>query len=386
MFNIQSERLGDSAVSSIIDFMILYAGFIFVLFVIMSFRNKKNKIGFIDILVLIILVVVAAIRYDVGVDYLAYYKYYNTIYMMYSSFGQGFELSNMPYIMYAIYYMGRTIWDNPFGFFWITSVIIYPIIFLTIVKRSEKPAISFLLFCMMGFLGNSLNIIKQWLATAILFYGLKYVQTNKWVIYAILFLIALGFHQMSIVFALLVILAKLFVQPNKKWYMIMIAIGVILVLLFLVLPLVVRYIPVINTDRFLKYFQDDTTGYSSTLYAKIAMVGYCVCYLPLIHIVIRNAKELIEKNPDNKLYINMLLISIPFMILALRKRFAFRIAMFLDLPIVFLLPLIPSFAKNKKGKNSITIIISAIVVVFFVVYTVFNKDIFYNYSTYFNVM
>ena len=386
MFNIQSERLGENAVNSIIEFTLLYSGFILFLFILMLFRNKKNKIGFMDILVLIILVVVAAIRYDVGIDYLSYYKYYNSVYMMYFSFQEGIELTKLPFLIYSICYIGRNLWENPYGFFWITSLFIYPVIFFCIVKRSEKPALSFLLFCLMGFLGSSVNIVKQWLATAVIFYGLKYVQLNKWVIFALLVLFAIGFHQMSIVFALLIILAKLFIQPNKKWYMIMIVIGIALILLFLLLPIVVKYIPIINNTRFLSYFQDDVSGYSSTIYAKIAMFGYCFCYLILIYIIIRNSKELIEKNSDNKLYINMLLISIPFMILALRKRFSSRIAMFLDLPVIYLLPLIPSFAKTKKGKNAITLIISAVVILFFVIYTVFNKDIFYVYTTYFSVV
>lgn len=377
----------DNFSKDVIFFVFEYGFFILCLFAFLYFFKKKTKkIELIDIIIVGVVIVVAAIRYNVGVDYLSYYNYYNTIFLKYSDFWEGVQLSNIPFLIYTIYYIGRNLWNNPYGFFWITSVIIYGVSLFTIIKRSERPAYSILLFGMMGFMGSSVNIIKQWLATAVLIYALKYIQKDKWLHFILLGVIALCFHQMAIVFVLLIFIAKKFVKPNKNWFRIMCIIGVVLVISFLMLPLVVKYIPFVNTDRFLSYFEDDSTGYSATRNAKLAMVFYAICYLPLIYIVVSNAKEIINVNKDNELYINMLLLSIPFIILALRKRYVSRIGMFLDIPIVYVLPLVSTVIKSEKYKKYLQIGISAIVIVFFISYTVLNRDIYYAYNTYVNLL
>lgn len=370
---------------NVILFTIGYAFFIFILFfLLLLFKKNKNKIEFVDFLVILIIVILSGIRYKVGVDYESYLNYYNRIINFYPSFSLGITTSSNP-LWYVLCYWVKTIWGHQYGIFWVSSIFIYTITLFTIIKRSDKPIYSFLLFGMMGFLGNSTNILKQWMAMTLLFYSLKYVQKDKYFRFILLGIIALGFHPISILFVALLIIAKKFIKPNKNHYRLMIIIGIIALILFLLIPRVLKYIPYINSEQFLNYFSGDISGYSATMYGKLSTISYLICYLPLIYIVVHYSNDLIKNNSDNRLYINMLLLSMPFIILILRQRYIFRVAIFLNLPIVYLLPMIPNCVKSSENKKYMIILLSSIVLIFFICYTIFNRDIYFSYNTYLNL-
>lgn len=374
-----------------IIFSIGYATFIIGLFLILLFtKKKKNKIEIFDIIVVLIIIFIASIRYKVGADYESYYNFYRNILYKYSTFYEGIINSANPF-MYMLAYitkmlLSKNYYGNQYGIFWTTSIIIYGITLFTIIKRSEKPAYSFLLFGMLGFLGNTTNILKQWLAMSIILYSLKYLQNNKYIHFILLSAISIGFHPTAIIMIILSLIAKKGIKPNKNYYKFMIILGIILVIVFSIIPIILKYIPFVNSDKFFSYFSGELRGYNSTVYAKIGMIVYLISYLLLIYMVICNSKSIIEKNNDNKLYINMILLSIPFIILAaFKQRYIIRVAIFLDLPIIFVLPLVPDCIKSIKAKKSIIIILSAIIAIFFVGFTVFYRDMYFSYQTYLNI-
>lgn len=90
----------------------------------------------------------------------------------------------------------------------ITSIIVITLFVKSIWDYSEHFTFSMFLFVTMGLFFTSMNIIRQFIAIAILFYGFRFVKNKSFLKYLVCVLLAYGFHASAIIMAPLYFLIK----------------------------------------------------------------------------------------------------------------------------------------------------------------------------------
>lgn len=363
-----------------------YSGFIVLLYAILkTFKNSenKNKFTIADFVVLLLIIVVAAIRYYVGADYESYYKLYNNITQF--SIQQIWENNSVIAFNLLMYFTKKVI-QFDYGIFLTTSVIIYPIIYIFMLKKSENPIQSLMLFFTLGFFNTTLNIIKQAIAMSIMLIATDNLNQKRIIRFVLLALLATLFHETAIIIAILLIIIKN-IRPSQKMLLVSIIIGIILLLLFTYLPNILHYIPFIETEKSSVYFSNQNLGYNSTMLAKIGVAGYLIFNVIITYIIISNKEEIINQNKDNQLYINMLLVAIPFNIIALKQRYLIRITFYFTIILIVLLPTLFKQLKNRQSRKVYILLISCMIICLFLDGIFLYRDNpYFRYQTYLNIL
>lgn len=89
------------------------------------------------------------------------------------------------------------------GFLFVVAILIYIPLFRTIKKYSPMPYISILCYFAFGFFSYSLGILRQMIASSILFCGWSYIEDRRFFKYLLTVAIAMTFHTTAIVGILL---------------------------------------------------------------------------------------------------------------------------------------------------------------------------------------
>lgn len=148
------------------------------------------------------LIFISAIRYDVGADYMPYYRYYIDVV---NGAGQGrFEI--LYYILNASLAFFNL--DAPWLFFCMGTLFLVPV-YARIIKDSPYPGMSAFLIMGMTYFFYFLNGARQMVAAALLLAGTHFIVKKDIVFFSILVLIATGFHTTSIIFFGLYFLVRL---------------------------------------------------------------------------------------------------------------------------------------------------------------------------------
>jgi hypothetical protein len=151
--------------------------------------EKFNLMMYISIIVIILF---SAIRYDVGWDYMAYYETIelNRITNI---------LLNHEYITIFLINIARKV-GFPQLYFIINSVITISFITITIKRYSKDYWVSIFFFVTFPlFYLNSLSVIRNFTAIAIIFYGIKYIENKKIFKYLLLVIVASFIHKSAII-------------------------------------------------------------------------------------------------------------------------------------------------------------------------------------------
>lgn len=176
-----------------------------VLIWIVTHIKQQNNICYVPLATIIAafpLLIIAAVRYNVGADYIPYYQYYVDII---NGVGQGrFEL--LYYELNAI----LAFWGlDPVWLFFACAVLFLIPIYVRILHDSPYPTISVFLLVGMTYYFYFLNGMRQMMAGAILLAGIPFIAERKFFPFAVIVLIATGFHATAIVFISLYFLARL---------------------------------------------------------------------------------------------------------------------------------------------------------------------------------
>lgn len=153
------------------------------------------------------LFLIAALRYDVGTDYMFTY----VPYFRYLSWGK--NLRNMEPIFrwinqFVIFLGGHYQW-----IFVICAALFCTFVFLQVFRDSPYPLLSIFLLYGLTYYFISLNASRQMVGCAILLYSLRFVQERKWKSFAIAVVIATGFHYSCALFAVVYFIGKWSIKP-----------------------------------------------------------------------------------------------------------------------------------------------------------------------------
>lgn len=294
-------------------------------------------------------IVISSIRFEVGYDYNSYGRAY---YDMKFNDIDSISINRMEKGFLLPLYALSLGFEEYYVVFIYTSIIIYSAVFSLIYKHSEIPWISVAAFLCFGMFFNSLCFLRQFIAALVVAYAVKFAHKKTIARYFILVIAASTFHWSALIMALLYIFLK--IRPSWMYFGIVSA-GTVIFCIFS------KSAMMFLTDKFYMYkgynpeFSPEASNGLSPRYTIIFGIIFLICFL--------FRKKLIEKNPDNCIYINCLMFTVVFEAMGMRHAILSRFAILTYLPpFLFLFPdmtvIIGQYIKEKKGK-ALTVVSAA---------------------------
>ena len=234
-------------------------------------KSKRKKI-LLRVVAVLPLLVISAIRYNVGTDYDKRYV------QDYINLSKGIEVTNLEIGFKAIDYMCLLFTKEPFLLFIITSTIILSIIFEVIYKKSINKILSIIIFFFGGYFFGTLNLVRQYVAVALVMLGYQFFTSDNkkkaYIGFIICAILAFLMHSSSIIcFTILFLNRKNLV--SVKW-----VIPVSILVLILNQNIMKILTPIIKNTRFNVYLIGKFAGGELSLLTIIEnFVVYIFMYL-----------------------------------------------------------------------------------------------------------
>lgn len=321
-------------------------------------KNSKEKIIIFSLLGIGIPILLSSVRYKVGTDYNNYLDYY-TIYSQ-LSFNEILKYGSE--FLFILIIKIAHIFEEPQIMFAITAFLTVFITYKAILNKKEKLSIS-LMFALYIFLYYmySLNIIRQALAVAIIFYSYRYILQNDFKKFLLMIIVATLFHTTAILF-----LPFYFIVPkkNEKNKKIMFIVRIMVILMVLIVT--VNFNRTINIlsniegfNRFIIYNVSKTQGQNKQIIINTIMLFIFILY----------KKSLKEYDENNKTYLFLYIIGYILTLSGFISPYAKRMALYFNISEIYLLASLPKITKNKEQKNFIVILLIIYIVTMFVLST-----------------
>lgn len=261
-------------------FYILFILFLLLLIII----KKTNYKYYSDQLMLLTITLVAAIRYNVGFDYEAYYNWALKVGDYDLAYARLEPLNKL--ILNITWKL-----DNPQVIFIIYAVLTYPIIYKVIKKHSTDFNLSLLIYITFpSFYLESLSIMRQHLAIAIVFYAVKHVKERNLIRYMLFIFFASLIHSSAIIGIIIYFLNTR--KINSK------VLATSLIVSFFISDLL-KQIALIILPRYM-YYLTNSVGVGGD------KIFYIINFFALILIILR--ERLIKLNEINRFYVNCIVI------------------------------------------------------------------------------
>lgn len=227
--------------------------------------------------------------------------------------------------------------------YWVYKGILYTITFgiysVVVYRKSRYPAMSFLIYLGLGFLGFNFCILRQALAVSVCFYSFQYIKDKKPVRFVEFVLLAATIHKTAVFYLLLYPIANDTVKNISLFKKICLVIASIFGAIFI--------LPYLYQMYRIDYSETSTAGegYEMLLFYIVVIIG--IVYL-------------IKKTNSRSYFAteeNAAVAVIYFQIVALFFSLFTRMTSYFSLMITTLLPNVIEKCKNKNWITLITVII-----------------------------
>lgn len=270
-------------------------------------------------------ILIAALRFDVGYDYMLYAGAYSNMKYWDISDLAGERMEKGFLMPLYILSLGLEEYQTVFVY---TSLIFYPVIFLLIYKYSSSPWISTTAFLCLGIFFNSLCFLRQFIAALVVLYAIKYIGENRPVRYIALVVAASVFHWSALIMVIMYIFLK--IKPGYI-YTGIVTIGTIL---FCIFSRKAMFWFIENIPMYSFYNPDTSVEASGGLSPR-----YTIMFGVIFVVSFLLRKRLMEKNPNNGIYINCLMYTVVFEAMGMRHAVLSRFALLVYLPaVLYLVP------------------------------------------------
>lgn len=276
----------------------------------------------------ILLAFLSGFRWDVGIDWMAYYQMFSGNALDNDTLREGMEPINL-IVCSVLQYFG---YGDSRYWIWIMAIIITFFISKSIYLFSPSVFKSFILFVIIGFFFDSLNTIRQFCAISITMYAWLYIFERNLFKYIFWILLALCFHSSAIIMIPIYYIYNL--QFNRNQLKLLLLIGLIIApISTIIAPTILKLLPfdtAYKDDSVIKY----ATG-SGNILSYLRMI-----FPTIIFIFIIKFKSFIYKNKYSVFFVNMSLIGIwlnlafPTTQLVIRLSYYFQIALIILIPMI----------------------------------------------------
>lgn len=280
------------------------------------------------------LFLIAALRYDVGSDFMSYWDYYEDVL---HPFREGYwDLEGLFRLMNLI--LAKLHFD-PQWIFIIASWVFIGCIFSQVFEESPYPALSIFLLVGMGYYFGFFNVMRQMMGCAVLLYSLRFIRRRRALPFFICVAIAAGIHFSCIIFAVFYWVGRIRIRPIMA-LLLTLAVFLLQQLLGVLLQELVGYT---------RYFI-----YLTSIYAdgKTAYVMLAINAVVLIFASVFGSDD-----PKFRLYYNLQLVNLWAIMLSGRVVLILRLMWIFGLPSIILLPMSLANIKNENTRKVFTIII-----------------------------
>lgn len=341
--------------------------------------ENKAKSKTIKTIVLILAIMpmffISAIRYDVGTDY-------DKRYMAdYYTLAEGKNVGNLEIGFKAIDYICLFFTQEPYLLFVVTSLIILAIIFEVIYKKSSNKILSIIIFFLCGYFFGTLNLIRQYIAMALVLLGYQFLmdknQKKAYIGFVICAILAFFMHSSSIVCFIMLFLTQ------KNICNIKIVLPLSILILILNQNIMTILTPIIKNTRFKVYL---TGTYAQSELSVLQIVENLLVYVWMSIIYYFQKKKNMEIKKEEITLLNIQGISFLLTVAGvihsqfMRMAIYFGIFQILSIPYFFNMmnfddiskKISDKFKKTIKANILKNIIYIAIVVIFICMFTYTN--------------
>lgn len=179
-----------------VESLFMYGAMIVLATLMMSIANRSKNFKYVFlILVFLIITVPSMFRYNVGIDYKGYFDTYNLLSNK-SSIAEAKKVFNIESSFIYLSMLSRKMFHSPIMLFATYSILtnFFVILGVWYFRKDVDPAVEVLVYLTL-FYPTTLNIARQSLAVAIIFWGFKYVIERKPIKYMLCVFIAFIFHR-----------------------------------------------------------------------------------------------------------------------------------------------------------------------------------------------
>lgn len=319
-----------------------------IFFAFFAFKNikKKRLFKFLSLIAIILPSLLAGFRdYSIGTDINIYVlPAYNDVintnsFSAYLDLVKWLDLD----ILYTLFnYIVVIIFKNCNVLLFFISFTICSLFYCGAYKYKEKisPVLTYSLFLLMYY-NMSLNIIRQSISLAIIFFSLKYLDNNKTIKFCIAVLIASLFHSTAAIALILLLIKKISISKNKIIYScIYLLILVVSLLFFNNILSLLNLLHIIPDKYILRYSISKNTTLDINLADTIIRVY--VWALMLLEY------PLLKKKKDNLFYVLTCLSDILLLQIGNLVPYAYRMSLYFNIVNLIYIPYIIRVAKKYK--------------------------------------
>ena len=341
--------------------------------------ENKAKSKTIKTIVLILAIMpmlfISAIRYDVGTDY-------DKRYMAdYYTLAEGKNVGNLEIGFKVIDYICLFFTQEPYLLFVVTSLIILAIIFEVIYKKSSNKILSIIIFFLCGYFFGTLNLIRQYIAMALVLLGYQFLmdknQKKAYIGFVICAILAFFMHSSSIVCFIMLFLTQ------KNICNIKIVLPLSILILILNQNIMTILTPIIKNTRFKVYL---TGTYAQSELSVLQIVENLLVYVWMSIIYYFQKKKNMEIKKEEITLLNIQGISFLLTVAGVIHSQFMRIAIYFGIFQILSIPyffnmmnfddiskkISDKFKKTIKANILKNIIYIAIVVIFICMFTYTN--------------
>lgn len=318
---------------------------VFLLSLIFVKLIKRKKIEVKDAFMIIVLVLFAGLRNGIGTDYNMYKAFYfNPSLQSAEKVEEGFiTLINVSNMIFN---------DKYYLFFIVCSIISIVPVYSLFKKNSRYPGLSLLLFISLGFYTLTFNMVRQFIAMAIVFCSISFIQKKQFFRYLACIIIAALFHTTALIMIPIYFWSNFnFTKKQiRQIFLILLFAGVVFNPIF---NFVTSHIP--QYSMYANY-GGVTPGIGTYLINFI--------YIFIILFVIFNYEKMI-KNETEKICLNFGILSVAFIILSLKNILFARLIYYFFIPLLIPFANIFDFFNYQKSQKVFNVIL---VVLLFIIY------------------
>ena len=310
------------------------------------------------------LIYISAIRYNVGADYIPYYRYYLGVL---NGAGQGrYEI-----LYFLANKLVASLHLSAPWFFGFTAVLFLMPVYKRIISDSPYPYMSIFLLLGMTYFFFFLNGTRQMIGAAFLLLSIPFIENRKFIPFLVLVLIATGFHTTCIVFLAVYFLVHMDLKPK--------ALTAITLAVFAFGQFLANFV-----NGFLRNM-DYYSSYLESTFAQRGQ-GYVVLAMNILLVAFTTVFYQ-QDNPRFKIYYNLQVVALWASALTGKIVLIDRYRMVFGLASVILIPMTLNGIENKNTRG----ICSAAVVVLYFIYAMYtvgmqNSNMVMPYQTIFSII